>query len=169
VVHDAHWINDGLAGSGNILLINNGFHRGYTSVDELAPPVDDKGQYMPPPYSEAFGPEQLVSSYKATIPGDFFTRGQGSAQILPNGNLFICESDEGRFFEVNPDGEVVWEYINPVTDTGPLGKFEEIPLGRYDQTRARTNQTFRAKRYPSDYSSFSGRDLTPDNVIELDE
>ena len=37
----------------------------------------------------------------------------GSAERLPNGNTFICESSSGRVFEVTSDCEVVWEYINP--------------------------------------------------------
>jgi hypothetical protein len=34
-------------------------------------------------------------------------------QRLPSGNTIICESDNGRFFEVTPDNEIVWEYENP--------------------------------------------------------
>jgi outer membrane protein assembly factor BamB len=33
---------------------------------------------------------------------------------LPNGNTLITESDGGRLFEVTPEGEIVWEFINPV-------------------------------------------------------
>jgi hypothetical protein len=35
-------------------------------------------------------------------------------QMLPNGNILITESDGGRLLEVNRDGDIVWEFINPV-------------------------------------------------------
>ena len=35
------------------------------------------------------------------------------AQRLPNGNTLINEGWFGRFFEVTPEGSVVWEYVNP--------------------------------------------------------
>ena len=40
----------------------------------------------------------------------FYSPLVSSAQRLPNGNTLITE---GRFFEVTPENEVVWEYINP--------------------------------------------------------
>ena len=49
-----------------------------------------------------------------TEPG-FFTRGAGAQQRLPNGNTLITESERGRIIEISPDGQVVWEYINPAT------------------------------------------------------
>ena len=39
---------------------------------------------------------------------------RATSQLLPNGNVLICESDYGRILEVTRDGRVVWEYINPV-------------------------------------------------------
>ncbi len=33
---------------------------------------------------------------------------------LPNGDWLITESDGGRLFEVAPDGDIVWEFVNPV-------------------------------------------------------
>jgi hypothetical protein len=33
----------------------------------------------------------------------------GNAQRLPNGNTLINEASFGRFFEVTPQGETVWE------------------------------------------------------------
>lgn len=35
-------------------------------------------------------------------------------QRLKNGNILITESDRGRLLEVAEDGEIVWEYRNPV-------------------------------------------------------
>ncbi|MCA8999438.1 MAG: aryl-sulfate sulfotransferase [Planctomycetaceae bacterium] len=35
-------------------------------------------------------------------------------QRLPNGNTLITESDHGRLLEVTTEGEIVWEFVNPV-------------------------------------------------------
>lgn len=35
-------------------------------------------------------------------------------QRLANGNTLITESDGGRLVEVNPAGDIVWEFVNPV-------------------------------------------------------
>ena len=43
----------------------------------------------------------------------FFSYDSASAQRLPNGNTFITEAAQGRFFEVTPELEIVWEYIIP--------------------------------------------------------
>jgi hypothetical protein len=39
---------------------------------------------------------------------------RSNAQRLANGNTLITESDAGRILEVAPDGDVVWEYLNPI-------------------------------------------------------
>lgn len=54
--------------------------------------------------------EEIVWSYTAE---GFFSRGAGAQQELPNGNVLITESQNGRVFEVTRDGRVVWEYFNP--------------------------------------------------------
>jgi hypothetical protein len=35
------------------------------------------------------------------------------AERLPNGNTLICEGESGRVFEVTPDRDVCWEWVNP--------------------------------------------------------
>ena len=47
--------------------------------------------------------------------GGFYSEAAGSVQRLPNGNTLITESDPGVVFEVTPDGETVWRYLNPLT------------------------------------------------------
>jgi len=42
-----------------------------------------------------------------------------SARRLPNGNTLIDEGYNGRFFQVTPKGEIVWEYISPYFGNGP--------------------------------------------------
>ena len=46
---------------------------------------------------------------------------RGDQQRLANGNTLITESEGGRLLEVTRDGEIVWEFINPVrNDDGSL-------------------------------------------------
>jgi hypothetical protein len=44
---------------------------------------------------------------------------------LPNGNTLITESDGGRLVEVTPNGEIAWEFVNPVRG-GKDGKMTPI-------------------------------------------
>jgi hypothetical protein len=60
----------------------------------------------------------------------------GEHQRLANGNGLIVESDRGRVFEVTPDGEIVWTYIN-----------------RWDQDEVAT--VYHATRYPDRDAAFA--------------
>lgn len=51
-------------------------------------------------------------AYEGTADAPFFTDIMGKHQWLENGNLLITESRSARAFEVNPAGEIVWEYLN---------------------------------------------------------
>jgi len=71
--HDAQWIPKGCPGEGNILVFNNGLNRegsgnrpeqSYSSVDEIVPPIDEKGGYGCEAGS-AFGPACPVWTYCA--------------------------------------------------------------------------------------------------------
>jgi hypothetical protein len=128
--HNAHWIAKGLPGEGHIIVFNNGSNRAdgsgtYSSVDELVLPVDEKGHYSLKPGS-AYGPEKPIWSYSAPKKSDFFSSFISGVHRLPNGNTFICSGANGTIFEVTPDKEIVWKYINPAKDgiagKGPGGK-----------------------------------------------
>ncbi|HEV3445299.1 MAG TPA: aryl-sulfate sulfotransferase [Gemmataceae bacterium] len=117
--HNAHWIPKGLPGAGHILLFNNGGERpdgSYSSVDELALPVDSQGRYLVKP-----GKAEPVWSYSAPKKADFFSSFISGAQRLPNGNTLICSGANGTVFEVTPEKEIVWKYVNPVKGGTPFG------------------------------------------------
>jgi Spy/CpxP family protein refolding chaperone len=114
--HNAHWIPKGLPGAGHLLVFNNGGGRAngpYSSVDELVLPIDSQGGYTVKP-GTAFGPDQPVWSYTAPKKSDFYSSFISGAQRLPNGNTLICSGANGTVFEVTPDKEIVWKYVNPV-------------------------------------------------------
>jgi outer membrane protein assembly factor BamB len=43
----------------------------------------------------------------------FFSLTCGATQRLPNGNTLVSETDNGRAFEVTPEGRIAWEFYNP--------------------------------------------------------
>jgi hypothetical protein len=113
--HDASWIKKGYPGKGNILVFNNGVGRGYSSVDEFSPPVNEDGEY----YLEsgkAYGPETQAWTYTTNPPDIFYAGYLSGAQRLVDGNTIICNGDAGEIFEVTQDGEKVWQYNNPYPD-----------------------------------------------------
>ncbi|SDL18952.1 Arylsulfotransferase (ASST) [Modicisalibacter muralis] len=63
-----------------------------------------------------FDPEnmEITWSYHGTDEHPLSSAIRSSAQRLPNGNTLITESNGGRLLEVTREGDIVWEYFNPV-------------------------------------------------------
>ncbi len=165
--HHAHWIPPGLPDEGKIMFFNNGNGRpdgSYSSVDIINPPVDDyaTGQYI---YTEgvAYFPQSAEWTFSASPVESFYSRFLSGAQRLPNGNTFICSGANGRFFEITPDKNIVWDYINPVTKMGILSQGDSIPVNN----GRKANIVFRAYKYEADFSGLLGKDLTAGDPIEL--
>ena len=164
--HDAHWIPAGLPDAGDMLIFNNGSTRPdsiYSTVDEIATPMADPGNYIHPDSGQAFGPEDLIWRYKAPNPLDFYGRNISGSQRQPNGNTLICVGPHGKFFEVDSSGTIVWEYVNPVVAGGPLAQGDSIP----GTSKGDENAVFRCYRYAADYPGLAGKDLTPIGPIEI--
>ncbi len=75
---------------------------------------------------------EIVWEFRGTPEQPFFSGVCGSAQRLPNGNTLIVETTGGRAFEVQPDGRMVWEYLNPhrttAEDSAPPESADDAPL-----------------------------------------
>jgi hypothetical protein len=159
--HDVHWIADSLPGEGRIILFHNGNNRpdgNYSSIEEFMPPVDSSGNYTRHPDS-AFGPLVVDWHYEASPKEDFHSGIMSGADRMPNGNTVICTGASGELFEVEPSGNIVWKYINPVIGSGPLTQGET--------PSPNANAVFKVRRYAPDYSGLSGHDLTPQGPIEI--
>lgn len=146
-------------------VFNNGNNRPgtrYSSVDEIAPPVDDAENYARA--GAAYGPAAPTWTYTADEPTDLYSEAISGAQRLPNGNTLICDGVHGVFLEVTPAGETVWKYVNPVTNTGPLAQGDTAAL---DHRGHAYNAVFKIHRYAPDYPGLAGRDLTPGAPLEL--
>jgi len=128
--HNTHWIPTGYPGEGHLLIFNNGHRRtggAHSSVDELVLPVGPDGRYEHK-VGTAFGPDKPLWSYAAPKRSDFFAEFISGANRLPNGNTFICSGPNGTIFEVTPDKEIVWKYVNPAPAAAIGGPAARPPL-----------------------------------------
>ncbi|MGF3553973.1 MAG: aryl-sulfate sulfotransferase [Thermoplasmatota archaeon] len=119
--HDATWIKKGYPGEGNILIFNNGIGRGYSTVDEITPPIDENGQYYIAPGS-AFGPSTYTWRYNPQP--SFYASHLSGATRLKNGNTLICNGETTKVFEVTPEGSIVWQQT---LGGGQILKIDYIP------------------------------------------
>ena len=60
--------------------------------------------------------------YTAPKKTDFYSSFISGAQRLSNGNTLICSGTNGTIFEVTPDKEIVWKYVNPFKNEVPAGE-----------------------------------------------
>ena len=162
--HDARWIEDG----SQIMVFNNGSGRpggSYSSIDVITQPIGEDNLYVLDS-NGIYGPDTLSWQYTATPLGDLFAANISGAHRLENGNTLICDGPRGHYFEVDSAGSLVWDYVNPVVNTGPLYQGQEIPTQGSAQNST-LNRTFRVHRYPTDYLGFAGHNLDPTGPIEL--
>ncbi len=121
--HEPEMIGKGLPGAGNILIFDNGLfprhrtHSGQTFILELDPVA-----------------KKVVWKYETEGYANikFFSKTMGSQKRLPNGNTFIAEDNTGRLFQIKPDGEIVWEYVN----RGGTNRPAPVPYDYCPQLRA---------------------------------
>ena len=162
--HDARWIEDG----SQVMVFNNGSGRpggSYSSIDLITQPIGEDNLYVLDS-NGIYGPDTLSWQYTATPLGDLFAANISGAHRLENGNTLICDGPRGHYFEVDSAGSLVWDYVNPVVNTGPLYQGQEIPTQGSAQNST-LNRTFRVHRYPTDYLGFAGHNLEPTGPIEL--
>ena len=177
--NNVQWIKAGLSGAGNFLVFNNNqylFQRTAQSYAyEINPRIDatgtDTGSYVSPPAAGyatwTFNPDthkssqllskQVVWKYSSVGNLVLFSPFGSSVQRLANGNTLICATSRGYLVEVTSVGDVVWEFINPVTATGVVTAIGDcLPM---------TNAVPRATRYGVDLAGFTGRTLTPGRLL----
>jgi hypothetical protein len=157
--HDARWVTEGID-QDKLMVFNNGTNqsRAYSTVDLIDPPVDGNGFYSTPTAGESFLPADYFWTYEAPINTDFYSSNISGAHRLPNDNTLICEGRKGHLFEVDLNGNIVWEYQTPVGNNGPVTQGTVLTNG---------NSIFRCTRYAPDFEGFEGKDLTAGGVIEL--
>ena len=105
--------------NGNLLLFDNRGNDGKTKVIEFDPLT-----------------QEVVWTYKGEPAEAFYSRKAGNVSRLPNGNTLITESENGKAFEVTPEGKIVWEFFNPYR----AGDNNELIAALYDVVRYDQNQ-----------------------------
>ena len=113
--HDPDWNQ-----RGTITVLNNNMHRGHSSIVEIDP--------------RTYKSRVLVDGEKY----HFYTHIQGKHQISPQGSVLITSPQQGRVFEVDANGKVVFEFLNVYDENNrllyvseamllPLNYFKELP------------------------------------------
>lgn len=82
-----------LTGDGTFLVFDNGPRRGKSRVLEIDPLT-----------------KQIGWTYEGTPDNPFFSRARGTVQPLSGGHVFVGSSNDGRMFQVDRQGDIVWEY-----------------------------------------------------------
>ncbi|ACK49385.1 conserved hypothetical protein [Methylocella silvestris BL2] len=136
--HDAHVIAAGLPGAGNLLVFDNQGEAGYPRA-----PLNVTGGSRILEIDPV--KKEIVWEYTGESSGgpawSFRSSFISSARRLPNGNTLIDEGYNGRFFQVTPQGEIVWEYVSPY-----FGEFPKAGSG------LRSNWVYRAQPVPYEWA-----------------
>jgi uncharacterized repeat protein (TIGR01451 family) len=146
--HGPHLIPGDLPGGGNVLVFDNGFAGDYAVVPNrmFSRVLEIDPLTKATVYSYTAEKSQDAPPHQGPLPRwSFFAPFISGAHRLANGNTFITEGTNGRLFEITPDSQIVWEYVNPFR--GPVDNL---------------NLIFRAYKVPY---AFAGSSLTPDLVL----
>lgn len=87
--HDPDW-----QPNGTITVFNNNMHNDVSSIVQIDP--------------KTFKHETLFNG----VEEHFYTWMRGKHEVLENGHIAISSPQQGRVFEVNKEGEVVFEFVN---------------------------------------------------------
>lgn len=162
--HDAHWVEQDLDSTdvdyGKILVFNNLAGGNYSTVNRFAPIWDEETQQYQLNDDQTFAPSSFDYAYQASNPTDLFSNQVSGVQKLANGNHLICSGVQATAFEINPQNEIVWQYVNPVRSGGGIET--------QGAERPRGSILFRFNRYTADFAGFQNKDLTPGEFIELE-
>ncbi|MDD3738769.1 MAG: aryl-sulfate sulfotransferase [Lentimicrobiaceae bacterium] len=156
--HDANWIPKGQMDEGMIIVYNNqaGIPYGleYSSIDVIDSPLLEDGNYL---YKNAaYAPADFHWTYTAQNPSDLYSVLFSGASRLPNNNTLISEGTSGKLFEIDYDGNIVWEYVTPIDNNGIIPQYAQPQM----------NYIFKSVRYAPNFEGFIGRQLTPQGHIE---
>lgn len=148
--HDARWIENGYSNFGEISVFNNGSVRPngiYSSVDIISLPINSFGSYVNLSAGQSYPPNLPAMEYNlgpTSTGGNFFSNNKGGAQILPNGNVLICNTGNNYYFELDKNNtQILWEY-----------------------NYSGNEDAFKINRYLSNYPGLQYLDLTPIRTLE---
>ncbi|MFB6262362.1 MAG: arylsulfotransferase family protein, partial [Bradymonadaceae bacterium] len=120
--------------NGRIMLFDNGGHPGPEGVSRIL-------EFDP-------GSKRVTWSFPGTDAHPLVSGGHGGQTQLPNGNVLIAESAEGRLIEVTREGRVVWSYDHPVR-AGSTGAILGPQIAGTVERFAADELTFTPRRPPT--------------------
>ena len=100
--HDPDFLDDGI-----LSLFNNRPFKDWRAPGELHSAISE--------YNFATGQSRNIFGDEPQNP--FYSAIRGMHQRLDNGGILITEADSGRLFQINAQGELVWEFINGYDET----------------------------------------------------
>lgn len=161
--HDARWVDDFLSPAhphfGKISVFNNRVGADFSTANIIDPGWDMyKWTYLTP--NGQWGPTEFDLTITHPTPTEMWSTGLSSFQTLNNGNYLICVGRFGYSFEIDPEGEIVWEYKTPRNGQAAATQGDVLEINN--------NLTFRMARYPLNYKAFEDRSLEPQGYIELE-
>jgi hypothetical protein len=87
--HDPDWNR-----RGTITIFDNNMNRGHSNIVELWPTT--------------YKSKILLAGSKY----DFYSSIRGKHQLLPNGDILVTSTQQGRVFEVDQDGKITFDFVN---------------------------------------------------------
>lgn len=152
--HGATWVPSAYNnGKPLIAVFNNNlsgpFNEGSSYVVVIEPPIrsDRSFRFIPGiPYEPA---APLINREVSGAPIG------SSSSGLSNGNFLYCVNNGGEIGEIDKGGNLVWQYIIPTDQQGPV---EQGQVGR--------SSSFNAEKYSPDFVGFVNKDLRPKGPIE---
>ncbi len=160
--HGIHWFHDGSSDTGSIFTFNNGLLRDehkYATVEKIVPAIDIGGSYRIA--DGVFSPPNPEITFISLDSSEMFAPLFSNVQYLPaSQNLLICNGPHGSFVEFDSVGNVVWKYINPVSESGRILRQGERV------TEGANNTVFNVTFLPADFPGFQDRILAGQGVIE---
>ena len=156
--HDARF-TDLVEGLG-VTVFNNGAGRPegpFSTVHHIPFPLDNDGKFVPFPTSLPCAPPAPSWTYPSAPDWAFFSNNVSGYEFLESGHRLICQGADGRFFELDENEEIVWEYINPETSNGVLTQGDNPSQ----------NSVFRATHIPLSHPALANQNLDPGPPLEL--
>ena len=160
--HGIHWYHDESEEAGSIFAFNNGLLRkehNYATIEKIVPVVNLDGNYD---MSEGvFNPTDPELTFISRDSSEMFAPLFSNVQYLPESqNILICNGPRGSFVEFDVTGNIVWKYINPITESGKI-------LQQGEPVSEGTNNTvFNVTFLPADFPAWQNRILEGQGVIE---
>lgn len=155
--HNGEWVHDNYLNEGKISVFNNGGDgtSTFSSVHLIDPEIIGVDYQL---INNTFSPSSFFYTWNGNSITEVLNATKKSGvQFLPEGGFLICDTDEGKFIELNNDESIVWTYINP-HGTGAVNNQFEIFSGE--------NSVFRAEKYPLDHPGILANSIVIGGIIE---